>query len=147
MTNNSRTKVDEDLYLVLRSLYHYEHGLAARFGLDYEEIYALQYLRRNPQVHLNDVARELDLPMFKCSRMISRLEEMKLVSKVQDDPDRRNIRIALRPDGEKMVADIEDFCYHRIDENARTLGGDKSSILVKLAENLPLILGVADKIK
>ena len=75
MTNLPRKQVDEDLYRVMRTVFHYERGLENQFGLGYEEIYVLQYLRRHPQVHLNEVANELELPMFKCSRLVTRLVE------------------------------------------------------------------------
>jgi DNA-binding MarR family transcriptional regulator len=147
MANVLRKKVDEDLYLVMRTIFHYERGLENRFGLGYEEIYVLQYLRRNPQVHLNDIAHEMDLPMFKCSRLVSRMVEKKLVNKSQDMEDRRGIQIVLLPDGEKMVQNIEDFSFHRINENLHDMNDADTDRLMHTIENLHRWLGVSEKIK
>jgi DNA-binding MarR family transcriptional regulator len=147
MANLPRKRVDEDLYLVMRTIFHYERGLESKFGLGYEEIYVLQYLRRNPQVHLNDVARELELPMFKCSRLVTRLVEQKLVSKSQDTADRRGIQIVLLPEGEKVVQNIEEFSFTRINDNMSSLSKDETDHVLQLIESLHRWLGVSDKVK
>lgn len=147
MTNLSRNQVDEDLYLVMRTVFHYERGLENQFGLGYEEIYVLQYLRRNPRVHLYGIAEEMNLPMFKCSRLVSRMAEKKLVSKSQDTEDRRGIQIVLLPDGEKMVQKIEDFSYNRVNQNLHDMSTEDTNRLLHTIENLHRWLGVSDKIK
>lgn len=147
MANLSREKVDEDLYLVMRTVFHYERGLENQFGLGYEEIYVLQFLRRNPRVHLFEISEELNLPMFKCSRLVSRLVEKKLVSKSQDKEDRRGIQIVLLPDGEKIVQSIEDFSFDRVNKNLRSMGTEDTSRLFTTIENLPVWLGISEKIK
>jgi DNA-binding MarR family transcriptional regulator len=139
--------VNEDLYLVMRTVFHYERGLEDRFDLGYEEIYVLQYLRRHPHVHLNDVSHEMELPMFKCSRLISRLVEKKLVTKSQDSADRRGIQIVLMPEGEKVVKTIEEYSYNRINENSSGMSEEETSKLLLLIENIHRWLGVSDKIK
>jgi DNA-binding MarR family transcriptional regulator len=139
--------VDEDLYRVLRTVFHYERSLEHQFGLGYEEIYVLQYLRRHPQAHLNEVSHELELPMFKCSRLISRLVEKKLVSKSQDATDRRGIQIVLLPAGEKVVANIEDFSYDRVNQNTCKMEPEETARVLQMIEKLDCWLGVSDKIK
>jgi MarR family transcriptional regulator, organic hydroperoxide resistance regulator len=147
MSNLPRKQVDEDLYRVMRTVYHYERSLENQFGLGYEEIYVLQYLRRHPQVHLNEVSHELELPMFKCSRLVSRLVEKKLVSKTQDAADRRGIQIVLLSAGEKVVANIEDFSYERVNANICKMGPDDTVKVLQMIEKLDCWLGVSDKIK
>jgi DNA-binding MarR family transcriptional regulator len=147
MANLSREKVDEDLYLVMRTIFHYERGLENQFGLGYEEIYVLQYLRRNPKAHLFEISEELNLPMFKCSRLVSRLVERKLVSKSQDKEDRRGIQIVLLPDGEKMVQRIEDFSFERVNKNLHAMGTEDTTRLLTTIEKLPIWLGISEKIK
>jgi len=147
MTNLPRKQVDEDLYRVLRTVYHYERSLENQFGLGYEEIYVLQYLRRHPQVHLNEVSHELELPMFKCSRLVSRLVEKKLVTKSQDASDRRGIQIVLLPAGEKVVASIEDFSFNRVNANVCKMDSEDTGRILQMIEKLDCWLGVSDKIK
>ncbi len=147
MNNLTKEKINEDLYLVLRTIYHYEHRLTRKFDLNYEEIYAIQHLRRHPGIHLNELSREMDLPMFKCSRLIARLILKKLVSKSQDTVDRRNILIVLEPAGEKLVKQIEDFSYDNILSTPLAKKEDELKQMVFLAEKFPEFLGVADKVK
>ncbi len=147
MTNLPRKQVDEDLYRVMRTVYHYECSLENQFGLGYEEIYVLQYLRRHPQVHLNEVSHELELPMFKCSRLVSRLVEKKLVTKSQDASDRRGIQIVLLPAGEKVVASIEDFSFNRVNANLCKMDSEDTGRILQMIEKLDCWLGVSDKIK
>lgn len=142
-----RSKVDEDLYLVLHSLYRFERALTAKFELDYEDIYALQYLRRHPGAHLHELASEMELPMFKCSRLISQLTLKNLVSKSQDENDRRNILIVLRPAGEEVVASIEEYSYQTIEKNSKDMSAEEFARSMQLVEDLQHLLGVSDKIK
>jgi DNA-binding MarR family transcriptional regulator len=147
MKTVSKEKINEDLYLVLRTIYHYEQNLADKFGLNYEEIYAIQHLRRYPGIHLNDLSREMDLPMFKCSRLIARLIVKKLVNKSQDTVDRRNILLVLEPAGETLVRQIEEFSYNTILDTPLAKKDDEFKQMVFLAERFPEFLGLADKVK
>ena len=147
MTNLPRKQVDEDLYRVMRTVFHYERSLENQFGLGYEEIYVLQYLRRHPQVHLNEVSHELELPMFKCSRLVTRLVEKKLVSKSQDAVDRRGIQIVLLPAGEKIVSSIEEYSYNRVSQNVCKMEPEETAKVLQMIEKLDCWLGVSDKIR
>ncbi|HQN05179.1 MAG TPA: hypothetical protein PK174_07160 [Anaerolineaceae bacterium] len=48
MEHNHRTQIDALLFLVLRTIFHYERSIARDYGLDFQQIYALQFLRRHP---------------------------------------------------------------------------------------------------
>lgn len=145
MNNTPKNKVVEDLYLVIRAMYHQERNLATRFGLGFEEIYALQYLRRNPGAHLSDVSQEMDQPMFKASRMITRLIEKGFVIKSQGEVDRRNIHIKLQPAGEKILREIDEFCYEKVDPSSPNKDDKHYSQMAGLAERFHQYLGPSGK--
>lgn len=146
ITQFSRSQVDEELYLVLRTIFHYERSINSKVGLDYQQIYALQFLRRNDNARLTEIAAELELPMFTTSRMIDRLEAKGYLSKEQDTKDRRNLHIHLQPAGEAILKMIEDSSFERISQNVEKLDHKEIEELMGLAQKLHVILGVSEKV-
>lgn len=146
MENYQRYQIDNELYLVLRTIYHYERNIAAQFNLDFQQIYALQYLRRNPKARLTEIAEELELPMFAASRLVSRLKEEGYLERVQDPTDRRSQHIFLLEKGELVLQAIETSSFERIMANIHKFPAPQVSELVNLAEKLHVVLGVTDKV-
>lgn len=146
INKTSRTKIDDDLFLVLRTIYHYERSIASRYELDFQQIYALQYLRRNKEVRLTEIAAEMNLPMFAASRLINRLVAEGYLKKAQDTVDRRNLHIFLEPRGEEILKTIEAASFERIAANLQGLPESEILRLIELAEKLHLVLGVTDQV-
>lgn len=142
----SRKKVDDDLYKILRTMYHFERSIDERFGLDYQEIYLLQSLRRNSPQRLTDIARRLAIPMFTASRLVERLVQKKLVSREKGTVDRRSISVTLLPEGEKIVQAIEEDNFKRIEKNTRLLTDEEVDSLFIMAESMPQILGIPKEV-
>lgn len=142
----SRQQIDKDLYLVLRSIFHYERIIATQYGLDFAEIYALQVLRRNPAVRVSDLAEELSLPMFKTSRLVNHLELAGFLRKQKDTADRRNTYLHISDAGERVIEQIEAGSYARISANLAKLDEKQVNELLQLAENLHFVLGVTDNV-
>ena len=140
-----RKKIDEDLFLVLRTIFHYERMIAERYGLDFEEIYTLQVLRRQ-SVRVTDLAGELQLPMFTVSRMVNRLAEAGYLSKEKDDQDKRNIHLRLCAAGEEALQKIEASSYEQISQSLKNVNEQEIKELMSLAEKLHLILGVTGSV-
>ncbi len=141
-----REKLDEDLFLVLKTIFHYERFIASKYGLNFEEIYALQYLRRNPAARVTDLSVELKLPMFTISRLVDRLARNHFLSKEQDTSDKRNIHLRLEKAGEEVLQLIEASSYDRINANLSNMEEQKVTELLATAESLHVILGVTDSI-
>jgi DNA-binding MarR family transcriptional regulator len=140
--NIPREKVDNDLYLFLRTIYHYERNIATKFGLDYQEIYLLQSLRRNSPQRLTDISLVLDIPMFTASRLVERLAQKKLVSKEKGTVDRRSISVSLLPEGEQVVQSVEKDSYDRIMQNSDHLTDEDVASMFHMAEKVYEILGI-----
>jgi DNA-binding MarR family transcriptional regulator len=139
-------KFNEDLFNVLKTIFHYERIFNEQFGLKFEEIYILQHLRRNPVVRVTDISRELQLPMFTISRLVYRLSEGGYLSKEQDKEDRRNQFLHLTEMGEKTMVEIENSTYNRISINAAGLTEEEINELLKLAGQLHVVLGVTKEV-
>ena len=141
-----RKKIDEDLFLVLKTIFHYERIIAARYGLDFEEIYTLQFLRRNPQARVTDLSVELQLPMFTISRLVDRLDKGGFLTKEKDSTDKRNIHLRLENSGEAALQEIENASYERIMKNIASLDEKKVNEILNIAEGLHTILGVTEQV-
>jgi MarR family transcriptional regulator, organic hydroperoxide resistance regulator len=141
-----QTKLNEDLFIVLKTIFHYERIFIEQFGLKFEEIYILQHLRRNPVVRVTDISRELQLPMFTISRLVYRLAEGGYLSKEQDSEDRRNYFLHLSEKGEKTLQDIENNTYTRISGNVAGMSETQVSELLDLASKLHVVLGVTKEV-
>lgn len=139
-------KLNEDLFVVLKTIFHYEREFIEQFGLKFEEIYILQFLRRNQVVRVTDISKELRLPMFTISRLVYRLAEGGYLTKRQDSEDRRNHFLHLSELGEKTLKDIENNTYSRITSNAAGMTDTQVSELLNLAEQLHVILGVTKEV-
>lgn len=138
----ARQKVDDDLFMFLRTIYHYERNIAAQFGLNYQEIYLLQTLRRKSPQCLTDIAKVLDIPMFSASRLVERLVKQKLLTKEKDSRDRRSIQLTLLPEGEKIVERIAEDSYTRITQNLQNLDEKNVDSLFRTTEILYRVLGI-----
>lgn len=138
----AREKVDDDLFMFLRTIYHYERNIAAQFGLNYQEIYLLQTLRRKSPQCLTDIAKVLDIPMFSASRLVERLVKQKLLTKEKDSRDRRSIQLTLLPEGEKIVERIAEDSYTRITQNLQNLDEKNVDSLFHTTEILYQVLGI-----
>jgi len=139
-------QVNDDLFLLLRTIYHYERSVEMDYGLDFRQIYALQFLRRNPDSRITEIAEEMKLPKFAVSRLISQLVDNGFVSKSQDLIDHRNYRIVLDGKGEQIIRSIEAASYQQIAVNIQELPLAEIEVLVKVAQNLHIVLGVTDRV-
>jgi len=146
MDKLQRSQIDNDLYLVLRTIYHYERSVVDQYGLDFQQIYALQYLRRNADARLTEIAAEMELPKFTASRLINRLIAEGYLGRLQDATDRRNQHIRLLEKGERVLQAIEAASHRRIMANIDGYAEAEISNLVELAEKLHVVLGVTAKV-
>jgi DNA-binding MarR family transcriptional regulator len=140
----SREKVNNDMYLFLRTIYHYERNIAAQFGLDYQEIYLLQSLRRRSPQRLTEIAATLDIPMFTASRLVARLVQMEMVSKRKGVSDRRSISVELLAQGEKVVCEVEEKSYTLIMQNSAQMSDSDFESLLRMVEKIHEILGIPE---
>ncbi len=146
MTRRTRKQIDEDLYLLLRTIYHYEKLLESKCGLDFQKLYLLLHLSNESPLRLTEVAKELNIPMFSASRLVDRMVEMKLISKTQDETDKRSISISLETGGKAMIDDLESRSYERILKNFADLSDNDFNLVMQVIEKLHRILEVSEKV-
>lgn len=112
-----RDVLDEVLFGALSAVYQLERSKIELFGLTYEEIYILQFLRRSREVRMGDIAVELHIPVSTASRVISRLQHRDLLERHRDGNDKRNIIVTLKKAGKRLVKKVEDHTYRLISKN------------------------------
>lgn len=79
---------------------------AERFGLSIAEWRVIAHLAHNREVSVRDIQRRVDMDKSKVSRAAAHLEETGLIKKRTNAQDRRLIKLALTPKGERMFEQI-----------------------------------------
>jgi DNA-binding MarR family transcriptional regulator len=138
-----RQQMEENLYRALRAIYLFERVEIERFGLNYQQMYLLKFLKRKSPFRISDIAGELRVPAFSATRLIRELEFKKLLARSRDIKDRRNVFIRLAPAGEEIVRRIESNIIDTIIATLHDYNVDELRVIVDLANNLDVILGVA----
>ncbi|MDB5367790.1 MAG: MarR family transcriptional regulator [Rhodospirillales bacterium] len=92
---------------------------AERFGLSIAEWRVMAHLAQNREVSVRDIQRRVDMDKSKVSRAAAHLEETGLIKKRVNAQDRRLIRLALTPKGERVFEQIVPLA---LDYEAQLLG-------------------------
>jgi len=135
-----RKKIDEILFQALRSIYQFERSKVDLFGLTYAGIYLLQFLRRQSPSKMGDIAEEMKIPVSTATRVVDRLQKKKLVSRIKDPNDKRNILVSLETEGEKIVQDIEDHTFQILIHNLADFENQDIAGFIHTATQLNRIL-------
>ncbi len=136
----SREEMDEVLFRALRAVFQFERLKVALFGLTFEEIYLLQFLRRESLSRVSEIATEMKTPISTLSRTIGRLQKRGLVSRKQSSCDKRVMLVSLPAKGKKMVLDVEAHSFEMITKNMETFSLNDFRAFLKTANALETIL-------
>jgi MarR family transcriptional regulator, organic hydroperoxide resistance regulator len=136
----NREEIDELLFKALRAIFQFERQKVALFGLTFEEIYLLQFLRRKSPIRVSEIAAEMKTPISTLSRTIGRLQKRKLVSRRQDQSDKRIIRVFLLAGGKKLVLAVEAHSFDMIMRNLAAFADNEVTAFIQTANALPDIL-------
>jgi DNA-binding MarR family transcriptional regulator len=139
----SREEIDEVLFNSLRAVHKFELAKVAKFGLNYEAIFLLQFLRRNSPARMSEIADEMNLPVSTATRMVDRVETRGLISRKKDRKDKRIILVSLKSKGEKVVRELEDHTFDIISKNLVEFNEDKIRSFIETAEYMEKILSVS----
>jgi DNA-binding MarR family transcriptional regulator len=139
-----RSQIDELLFEVLKHIYRWEREVFARFGLTYQEIYLLQYLRKASPSRISDLAAELRIPLFQSTRLVNKLVEKNYLSKQKVADDRRSVMVSLLPEGESAIRDVEENSYRIILSNASVLTDEEIQSALLTASDIGKILRIPD---
>jgi DNA-binding MarR family transcriptional regulator len=139
-----RSQIDELLFNVLKHIYRWEREVYARFGLTYQEIYLLQYLRKVSPSRISDLAAELRIPMFQATRLVNKLATKQFLSKRKQADDRRGVMVSLLSAGENVIQRVEENNYRIILSNASSLTEEEVQSALVTASDIGRILRISD---
>ncbi len=140
MLKFKRQTIDKILFKSLRAIYQFELTKESIFGLSYEEIYLLQFLRSKSPSRMSEIAGEMRLPISTATRVIDRLQKKNLLSRKKDSGDKRNILVFLKSGGEKIVKNVEERTLVSISKNLKRFSEDDIEAFLKTASSLQQIL-------
>ncbi|TFH43152.1 MAG: MarR family transcriptional regulator [Chrysiogenales bacterium] len=135
-----RERLDTILFSALQAVYRFQQSKVAAYDLDYEDIYLLQFLRNSSPARMGEIAEEMRIPISTATRVVDRLERMRLLSRKKDERDRRNVLVSLERDGESAVTTIEDHTYGILIKNLEGFTDEDIDAFFKTAVHLRDIL-------
>jgi len=140
MIELERKKTDELLFSFLENIYQFQQLEFKLFGLNWQQIYFLQILKKEEVKTVGDVSRKLNVEMFQASRIVSTLVEMNYISKIQDDIDKRSYKISISITGLEIIEKIEEFNFNTILKNIENIETNQIEVLIKSLNNLKKII-------
>jgi DNA-binding MarR family transcriptional regulator len=147
LASMDRSRIEELLYHALRTIYLFERSEIEHFGLDYQQMYLLKYLKRATPLRVSETAEVLQIPVFSATRLINQLEKKKLISRNRDVKDRRNIFIRLSATGEDIIRKVEDHSIEMIMKRMSGYNDEQISVMIDLIRNIDVILGVENDLR
>lgn len=140
LTGISRQDLDEILFGALQAIYRFERVKVQRFGLTYEQIYLLQFLRRKGPAAMSHIAAEMKIPLSTATRLIDRMEKRRLLGRRQSHGDKRSRIVEITTEGESLVQAVEEHTFTTISSNLDKLVDVDLGGVIRTAMNLKRIL-------
>jgi len=143
-----RQQVDEVLFEALRAIYRFEQIKVAKFALNFDAVYLLQFLRRHGPARMQQIAEEMYIPVSSGTRLVDRLEKTRLVKRAKGKKDRRQIWVCLTDRGEEKVRSVDSHSYAVLMNNLDRYHFSASEVesFVKTAVHLERLLDVSEKL-
>ncbi|HMA86294.1 MAG TPA: MarR family transcriptional regulator [Desulfosalsimonadaceae bacterium] len=142
-----RKEVDEVLFDALRAIYRFEQMKVAKFSLNFDAVYLLQFLRRHGPARIQQIAHEMHIPISSGTRLVDRMEKMALVRREKGRKDKRQIWVSLTSKGEEKVHAVDEHSYAVLINNIAKHEFSTAEVasFVQTAERLNRLLAVSDQ--
>lgn len=128
--NLSRQDIDALLFTCFRAIIKFQQAKVRSFGLNYDAIFLLQFLRHKSPATMGDISKEMQMPVSTATRVVDRLARQGMVSKTPHPEDKRVKVVTLEPEGKKLVRDSEDHSFDVIISNFMALDeADRTAVL------------------
>jgi DNA-binding MarR family transcriptional regulator len=96
------------LWRLLRGLGRFDQELLSRCGVTISQCEALLAFSGGARSSMNELSRNLGLANSTMTRMVENLVARGLVSRTEDDQDRRVVRVALTNEGRKLQGSLKE---------------------------------------
>lgn len=142
IADTPRAEIDQMLFNVMATIYHFERRKILLFGLNYEAFYLLYFLRRRSSARIGEIAKELNVHISTASRVVGRLEKRGLLIRKKAAGDKRQILVSLEPKGEELVRASEGHSYEIIFKNIESFDENDIAAIFKTAARFHEILNL-----
>jgi len=144
VVNNDINKeiIDEVLFKLLKSIYLFQRKEATLFKVTWDEVYMLQLLSRQQGIQVSVLSRQLKLPDFVTSRMITKLVKDGLVKRKASEIDRRAVLVYITEKGKAKVEEIEEYNFKVIYSHYDKIPAEDIKVLINSIDRLGDILGL-----
>lgn len=141
-----KEEVDQALFQFHEAIYHYEKQEEELYGLNWDEVYILQCVKRSPGILLIDLGEKMRLKNFMISRKVTRLLELNLLRREQQEADKRRFPLFLTKQSEEKLAAIEEHHYQTILAGAGQFSADDMRLILHHAKHIGTLLNVDERI-
>jgi len=138
----ARAEIDQMLFTVMATIYHFERRKVQLFGLNYEAFYLLYFLRRRSSARMGEIAAELNVHISTASRVVGRLEKRGLLTRKKAPGDKRQILVSLEPEGEALVSASESHSFEVISKNIERFSDEDIAAVLKTASCFHQVLSL-----
>lgn len=131
-----RERFDDLLFWLLKEIHQFECHDVALFGISWHDMHVLKYLRGNPECRVSDIAEELQLPLFKVSRLLNGLGDKGYISRDKNALDKRNTWVSLTAQGKTFIRDIQKYHYQLIIGSLETMAPAEAEEIVRVVTSI-----------
>ena len=142
MHDNQDPKVDhlarleQSLFKLSDVIQKHQEIVQRRFKVSAVEIDILKLLDAEGDQKMKDIGQSVDVKLSNLTNIIDRLENQRLVKRVNSKTDRRSIFVNVTTKGKKLLADYADFLRELSTRMKQAMQEDEFSILVEGLERI-----------
>lgn len=118
---------------LLRDKMHYSSDINQ---LSMLQIHTLSLLKKQSNVQMREIAEYFNIELPSATSLLNKLVALQLVKREQDAKDRRLVRVALTPEGDKLLKKSMDEKLKHIDHMLTYLTETEQHELLRLLEKL-----------
>ncbi len=142
--NISRHEFDTAIVRCFHAIYKFEQAKVHRFGLNYNAIFLLQFLRRQSPSTMGILSQEMQIPVSTATRVVDRLVAKGLISRKKSPQDKRIVLVLLEPEGKRLVQAVENHSFDVITKNLAHFTAAEIKAFFKTAVSMEKILEIPD---
>lgn len=136
----SASVAGQDLSLLLLDIHKIienQHNIAReKFSLSNVEVDILFYIVRYSENKMRDIGKSVNVKLSNLTNIVDRLEQLKLVKRVNSKTDRRSISLQITPKGQKLLEDYNLQVQSFADAVERAMPSEQVSQVIKGLEKM-----------
>lgn len=145
--NNPECCLNEALFHFLESIYFFEKQEKKCFGLDWNEVYLLQLVFRNPGIKMSDLAKQMKEEKFVISRMVKKMEMSGMIRRETGKEDRRISFLYITDQGILLRDSLEEYNGKIVQSRLGLMSQEQGEFVISMLQNMGELLGVNSEVR